>query len=136
MLFNIFSCIVPSPLSSLPNVIEGRSAPLYAATSYNLTCNYTLNELIDITPSVVVSWTVNGSAVDTSQSRITTLNNTLVFSPLALSDSGSYTCRVSVSAQQYITVQGPQHSLPVDITIEGITYRLYVLIFTLYLSNV
>lgn len=72
----------------------------------------------------MVSWTVNGSDVDTSQSRITTPSNSLVFNPLALLDSGSYTCRVSVSAQQYIIVQGPQYSLPVDVMIEGITHGL------------
>lgn len=65
---------------------------------------------------------MNGSEVDTSQSRITTPSNSLVFHPLALSDGGSYACRVSVSAQQYIIVQGPQHSSPVDIMIEGKTY--------------
>lgn len=103
----------------MSTIIDGRSAPLYAGTSYSLTCNYTLDELIDINLSIVVSWTLNGSRVDTSQSRIKSSSNSLVFNPLSLLDSGSYTCGVNVSARQYVTVPELQESSPVVIVVEG-----------------
>ena len=104
-----------------PTIANGRSAPLYAATSYHLTCDYTLHELIDTGLRLIVNWWVDGSPVNTSQSRITALDNTLVFNPLATSDSGSYVCTLTLPVQEYVTVLQPeeQQSLPVDITVEG-----------------
>ena len=108
---------VPTPL---PSIVVGRSSLLYAATSLTITCEYTLDELIDTLQAKTVSWAVGGSGVDTSQNRITVLGNNLTFNPLATSDSGSYTCTLSVVAQDYVTVQEAQRSSsPVTITVEG-----------------
>lgn len=84
-----------------------------------MTCDYTLDALIDTNPSIAVNWTVAGSAVDTSQSRISVTNNGLVFNPLATSDSGSYVCTVTILAQEYVTVKESEESSSVDILVEG-----------------
>ena len=109
------SVAVPPPL---PSIIASRGAPLYAATSFSLTCDYTLDALVDTTLSVVVSWTLNGSAVDISPNRITTPDTSLVFNPLATSDSGSYMCEVTV-LQDYVTAEESGESSLVAVVIEG-----------------
>ena len=61
---------------------------------------------------------VDGAAVDTSSGRISSAEDTLSFSPLATSDTGSYTCELTVTAQQtHVTVQAPQQSAGEDITV-------------------
>lgn len=119
---HITSFVSTVPLPE-PTIANGPSAPHYAATSLNLTCDYTLHELIDTDLRLAVEWTVNGSiSVNSSQShRITALDNTLVLSPLATSDSGSYVCTLTLPVEEYVTVLPPQeqHSLPVNITVEG-----------------
>ena len=73
---------------------------------------------------------VDGAAVDTSPGRISATEDTLSFSPLATSDSGSYTCQLTVTAQQiHTTVQAPQQSAVEDITVQSnlrlINYTFY-----------
>ena len=74
---------------------------------------------MDTSPVTAVSWRVNGTAVDTSPDRITASGDSLSFSPLATSDSGSYTCEVTVTAQKHTTVEGPGQSATVEVTVEG-----------------
>ena len=96
---------------------------MYAGTILNLTCDYTLSPLVDATPQIAVTWMVDGVAVDTSPSRISTDGATLSFSPVATSDTGNYTCTLTVTASQtHVTVQGPEQSTEWDITVEGIYY--------------
>ena len=75
---------------------------------------------MDTSPATAVSWRVSGTAVDTSPDRITASGDSLSFSPLATSDSGSYTCEVTVTAQEHTTVEGPGQSAAVEVTVEGI----------------
>ena len=75
---------------------------------------------MDTTPQTAVVWMVGGAAVDTSPGRISATGDTLSFSPLATSDTGRYTCDLTVTAQQtHITVQAPQQSAARDITVKG-----------------
>ena len=69
----------------------------------------------------MVEWTVDRNAVDTSQSRIAAQGNSLLFNPLATSDSGSYICTVTLLPQEFLTVLDPQQqpSSPLAITIAG-----------------
>ena len=58
------------------------------------------------------SWAVNGSALNaTRDGRISTNGATLTLSPLYASDSGRYTCTLTLSAPQtpYVA-QGPRES--------------------------
>ena len=110
------SVAVPPPL---PSIIASRGAPLYTATSFSLTCDYTLDALVDTTPSVIVSWTLNGSAVDISPNRITTSDTSLVFNPLVTSDSGSYMCEVTVLPLDYVTAEESGESSLVAVVVEG-----------------
>ena len=98
--------------------MTSHSAPLYAGTSFSLTCNFTLSPSVDTSPATAVSWMVNDRAVNISD-RITASGNSLSFSPLATSDSGSYTCEVTVTAQEHTSVEAPGLSAAVNVTVEG-----------------
>ena len=108
---------VPAPI--VVSIMSSRSPPLYAGTSFSLTCNFTLSPSVDTSPVTAVSWRTNGTAVDTSPDRITASGDSLSFSPLATSDSGNYTCEVIVTAQEHTTVEGPGQSAAVEVTVEG-----------------
>ena len=72
-----------------------------------------------VLPTAVV-WMVDGAAVDTSSGRISATGDALSFSPLATSDTGSYTCELTVTSQQtHVTVQAPQQSAVEDITVQS-----------------
>ena len=59
----------------------------------------------------VVTWMVNNVAVDTTSDRISTEGDTLTFSPLATSDTGRYTCELTVAKDlRYVTVETPGQS--------------------------
>ena len=75
---------------------------------------------MDTTPQTAVTWMVDGAAVDTSPGRISTDGATLSFSPLATSDTGRYTCTLTVTTSQtHVTVQEPAQSEVEDITVQS-----------------
>lgn len=113
---------VPAPMAS---ITTSRSAPLYAGTSFSLTCDFSFHPSVDTTQDTAIRWRVNGTAVDSSPDRISTLEESLGYSPLAISDSGSYMCEVTITAQEYTTVEGMTESVPVEITVEGILYTFH-----------
>ena len=55
---------------------------------------------MNTTLQTAVAWMVDGVAVDTSPGRISSDGATLSFSPLATSDTGNYTCTLTVSTSQ------------------------------------
>ena len=122
MIVSFYTPAVPSPL---PSITVSHSSPFYAATSFSMTCEYNLDELMDAIQTTTVSWAVGGSGVDTSQSRITVRNNSLDFNPLTTSDSGNYMCTLTLVPQEYISVQEAQPSSPVTIIVEGRYYIFY-----------
>ena len=62
----------------------------------------------------------DGVAVDTSPGQISTDGATLSFSPLATSDTGNYTCTLTVTTTQtHVTVQGPEQSEAKDIAVQS-----------------
>ena len=103
----------------MPTIEESRSGNLYAGTSYSLSCVFDL-ESLPINSSEV-EWTVDGNTVDISPNRISVLNESLVFSPLATSDGGSYACRLTLTGQEYVVILSNQQlSFSIGITVEGI----------------
>ena len=80
---------------------------------------------------------VDGVAVDTSPGQISTDGATLSFSPLATSDTGRYTCTLTVTTSQtHVTVQGPEQSEVEDIIVQSkilfnITYTPTILCISL-----
>ena len=93
---------------------------VYAGTTLNLTCGYTLSPSVDTTAQTAVTWMVDGVAVDTSPGRISPDEATLSFSPIATSDTGNYMCTLTVTAlQTHVTVQGPPQSAIEGINVEG-----------------
>ena len=121
------SVSVPTPFITVSN-----ADTLYAGTTLSLTCDYTLSPSVDTTPQTAVTWMVGGIAVDTSPGRISTDGATLSFSPLATSDTGNYTCTLTVTTSQiHVTVQGPEQSEEEGIIVEG-NYTEYNTIPTSY----
>ena len=67
---------------------------------------------------------MNGGTVDTTQTRIATSDDRLAFSPLATSDSGSYACLLTLTAQEYVVIlNSQQQPNPVEVMVEGTTYK-------------
>ena len=134
--------LFPPVLVPTPSITASPSTgALYAGTSLSLTCNYTLNPSVNTAPQTAVVWMVGGAAVDTSPGRISATGDTLSFSPLATSDTGNYTCELTVTAQQtHVTVQAPQQSAVEDITVQGnvlycmIIHSLFFIMYCAYLS--
>ena len=67
---------------------------------------------------------VDGVALDdTFPGHISADRDSLSFSPLATSDTGNYTCDLTVTAQQtHVTVQTPQQSAVKKITVQSNIY--------------
>ena len=81
---------------------------------------------MDTILQTAVAWMVDDVAVDTSPGRISTDGATLSFSSLTTSDTGSYTCTLTVTASQiHVTAQGPQQSEVEDITVQSIILFFY-----------
>ena len=81
-----------------------------------------MSPYIDTATDTQVTWMVNDTAVDTSLGRISTDGDTLRFSLLATSDTGSYTCKLIVTTIRhtiFVTAQGPGQSAGKDITVLG-----------------
>ena len=94
---------------------------MYAGTALSLTCDYTLSPSVDTTPQTAVAWMVDGVAVDTALDRITSAGATLIFSPLATSDTGNYTCTLTVTATQtHVTIHGAELSDVESLIVKGI----------------
>ena len=108
---------VPVPTPSI--TASPSTGALYAGTSLILTCDYILSSSVDTTPQTAVIWMVGGATVDTSSGRISATGDTLSFSPLATSDTGSYTCQLTVTTQTHVTVQALQQSAVEDIAVQS-----------------
>ena len=114
----LLSVPVPTPFITVSN-----TDTVYAGTILSLICGYALSPSVDTTPQTIVTWMVDGVAVDTSPTRISTDGATLSFSPLGTSDKGNYTCTLTVTTSQtHVTVQGPKQSEVEEIIVQGIYY--------------
>ena len=96
---------------------------LIAGTESNLTCDsISLGAYVDFHVAQNVSWMVNGSAVATNGRKIISNNGQfLYFSPVSVSDSGRYTCQLTLSVPQtpYVSVHGPVQSSDEVITVKS-----------------
>ena len=98
--------LFPSFPVPTPSIIVSNTGIVYAGTPLTLTCDYTPSS-----PDTAVAWLVNGRAIDTSSDRVSIDRATLSFSPVATSDSGRYTCQLSVNASQvHVTVGRPRQT--------------------------
>ena len=110
----------PSLSVPTPSITVSTTDTVYAGTTLSLSCDYTLSPSVDTTLQTAVTWMVDGVAVDTSPGRISADGATLSFSPLATSDTGNYTCTLTVTASQtHVTVQGPEQSEVEDIIVQS-----------------
>ena len=93
------------------------SSDIYAGTNFNLTCTIELNTTVDTAVVVISTW--HGPVVIPTGTRVIASEPTgtgaryqtiLMFRPLNTSDSGYYTCEVTVSPSpesQFITASIP-----------------------------
>ena len=99
---------------------------LYAGADLTLLCNYTLPQvLIEDALYIVVTWSriANNGAVDTTSDRISTEGDTLTFSPLATSDTGRYTCELTVAEDlRYVTIEAPVQSKENNVAVLSKSY--------------
>ena len=120
-MLHIYFPSVPVPT---PSISVSNTGTVYAGTPLSLTCDYTLSPSVDTSPDIAVTWMVNGTAVDTTPDRISIDGATLSFSPVATSDSGRYTCELSVTASQiHVTAQNSRQST-VDLLIQSNTLQI------------
>ena len=118
------------------------SGSFVAGTISNLTCNYTLSQSVDTAVSASAVWTVNGTAVATSEDGghniISSDGLSLVFSPLTTSDTGRYTCTLTLTASPqtpHVTVQGPAMQSPEKIiSVQSEAYHFTSLVILYDLS--
>ena len=114
----MFNHVSPSHPVSTPTPSISHSV-LIAGTESNLSCDYSIGAYVDSYVAENVSWMENGSAVATNGCRIISNNGQILFlSPVSVSDSGRYTCQLSLSVPQtpYVSVDGPVQSTDEVIT--------------------
>ena len=132
---------VPPPSVSVTN-----SSRTYAGTNFNLTCTIELNTAVD-TP-VVINNTWHGPVVIPAGTRVVAsaptgtgarYQNILMFRPLNTSDSGNYTCEVTVSpspeSQFIITSTAGRGTLSVTVQGERIHLVICYYLFTSHFSQ-
>ena len=90
---------------------------------------------MDVTLQQIFTWEVNSSDIDNNTSgRISTNGNSLIFSPVNTSDTGIYTCTLSIiisSNTPHVTAQTPRKSLEKTITVKS-KHSIHIFVCTFY----
>ena len=110
-----------SLVPTLTPFISNSSAPI-AGTPFNLSCDYTLSTLVDTNITATATWTVNDMPIDISEYSISSDGVNLIFSPLTTSNTGIYTCTLTItpsSQTPHVTVQEPVESSEKDIIVQS-----------------
>ena len=114
-----FLTIVPAPTPFIISNTNNRTAGI----ALRLLCDYNnLSPSVNTNLKITANWRVNGSPVATdADGRISTAGDSLIFSPLTTSDTGTYTCTLTISTSQtpHVTVQGPVESEEEVITVQS-----------------
>ena len=112
-LINISLCTVPPSVTITSTPI---TSLYYAGTPLNLTCNIQLNPQVDTPVTITATWFRSGTTIINLDNYTTILplstssSSKLMFNPLGTSESGSFSC--------YITVQsGTPYALPEGVII-------------------
>ena len=103
---------VPTPM-----IIANVTGTVYAGTSLNLSCDYTLSISVDTDITTSATWTINNTVLDISDDddddSISSDGVNLIFSPLTTTYTGIYTCILTItpsSQTPHVTVQEPVES--------------------------
>ena len=105
------------------------SGSLFVGDPLTLNCTNNLSSSVDTSVAIEVKWMVNGSAV-AGDGRISISGSSLTFSPLTTSDTGSYTCTLTLTSQlAHVTVQAPQQSVEKVITVQSRSSTFFVWFF-------
>ena len=145
-LISIHYLYLVAPAVPPPSVSVSNSSGTYAGTNFNLTCTIELNTAVD-TPVVVNSiW--RGPVVIPTGAHVVASEPTgtgaryqtiLMFRPLNTSDSGNYTCEVTVSpppeSQFIISSTAGRGTLSVTVQGERIHLVICYYLFTSHFSQ-
>ena len=109
------------------------TADIVAGVEVSLTCDYALSQSVDVTVSVM--WMVNGLVVDNStHGHVTSNGDKITFSPVNTSDTGRYTCTLSITARLTALVKrlGPVQSAEKEIIVQSIRLTVYCILYVCY----
>ena len=101
-----------------PSVTYGSNP--FAGEPLTMICSFTLHPSVDTPIESRVTWRVNVSAVNLNNDRISNEDNSLTFSSVTTSDTGSYACTLTLTSQNpYVAVRGgPKESAWRMVTVE------------------
>ena len=107
---------VPTPM-----IIANVTGTVYAGTSLNLSCDYTLSISVDTDITTSATWTINNTDISDDDS-ISSDGVNLIFSPLTTTYTGIYTCILTIppsSQTPHVTVQEPVESSEENIIVQS-----------------
>ena len=106
---------------------------IVAEDTVYLTCDYALTPSLDVTVSVM--WMVNGSVVHKSKDgHVTNNGDKITFSPVTTSDTGRYTCTLSITARLTVLLEQlrPVQSAEKEIIVQSIRLTVYCILYVCY----
>ena len=89
--------------------------PLYQGTARNLTCSHAVDPSVDTSYTADFIFTGPSGNEDHSTGRFAIIN----FSPIDTTDTGNYTCIVSITSEDQF-VNDVSHSSTKTFTVEGV----------------
>ena len=117
--------IVPRPMMTISG--SPRNTSFFQGLNLVFTCNIILEEAVDTSVTVQGTWNRNESEL-VNEGRITISNPPLImhpylitvsFSPLNVSDAGTYECNATVTPQDTTFVTGSTSSISRNISVAG-----------------
>ena len=122
---------VPTPM-----IIANVTGTVYAGTSLNLSCDYTLSISVDTDITTSATWTINNTVLDISDDDDDSISSdgvSLIFSPLTTTYTGIYTCTLTItpsSQTPHVTVQEPVESSEENIIVQSKVHSiLHVIVY-------
>lgn len=127
------------------SLIPSRTSDYITGTNLSLVCLITpvMNDSIDISTSVNITWTKNSNPITTGDrvyimqsNMMTYTSSTLVFTSLSRNfDPGNYSCMVQVITQQLFVQNSSKIIKFTEINITGKAYILDVYVYAYFRSS-
>ena len=129
----IHNLILSLAVPPRPDLMDITVSPLsdygfFAGLDLTFICNITLDGAINTPVTVLGMWYWNGTVLPNDGNRITVMRNPMSippyttsvrFNPVRISDTGTYTCAVTVTPQNRTYVTGMTYNQSQSITIGG-----------------
>ena len=129
----IHNLILSLAVPPRPDLMDITVSPLsdygfFAGLALTFTCNITLDSAINTPVTVLGMWYRNGTILTNDGNRITVMRSPMStppyttsvrLNPVRISDTGTYTCAVTVTPQNRTYVTGMTYNQSQSITIGG-----------------